>query len=121
MLDVLRAEAGLRPEHVVVDVGSGTGISSELFLANGNTVYAVEPNSEMRAAAEERLRGHARFQSLAGSAEQTGLPGGFADFIVAATAFHWFQTDAARAEFRRILKPEGKVVLLWNVRRTSGS
>lgn len=101
VLDVLRHEAGLTPAWVVADVGSGTGISAELFLANGNTVYAVEPNADMRAAAERAHGADARFRSVAGSAEQTGLPDASIDLVHCAQAFHWVDGPAAAREFRR--------------------
>ncbi|HJZ91812.1 MAG TPA: methyltransferase domain-containing protein, partial [Gemmataceae bacterium] len=74
VLELLRTEAGLNPSMVVADVGSGTGISTELFLKNSNTVSGVEPNKEMRQAAESLLAGYANFHSIAGTAEDTTLP-----------------------------------------------
>lgn len=117
----LAAEAGLRPGATVVDAGSGTGISAELFLRHGYRVYGVEPNAAMRAAAERRLGGEPGFQSVAGTAEATTLPAGVADLVVAAQAFHWFDAAAARAEFARILRPGGRVALLWNTRLVDAS
>jgi ubiquinone/menaquinone biosynthesis C-methylase UbiE len=107
VLDVLRAETGLAPEHVIADVGSGTGISARLFLDAGHAVHAVEPNAEMRAAAEAMLGGGARFHSVAGSAEATTLPDASVDYVVAAQAFHWFDPAAVRPEWKRILRPGG--------------
>ncbi|MDB5312771.1 MAG: Methyltransferase [Gemmataceae bacterium] len=118
VLDILRAETGLTPAARVADVGSGTGISSALFLRNGNPVRGVEPNPEMRAAAERLLAGFKGFQSIAGSAEATTLPDRSVDYVVAGQAFHWFDRDRARIEFTRILRPGGWVVLMWNTRRT---
>ncbi len=116
VLDVLRTGFGLRPQAVIADVGSGTGISAELFLANGNRVFAVEPNPAMRAAAERLLGSRPGFASVDGTAEATTLEPGSVDAIVAAQAFHWFDPGRARAEFRRILKPGGWVALIWNTR-----
>lgn len=118
VLDVLRGETGLSPAHAVADVGSGTGISARLFLEAGNTVHAVEPNAEMRAAAEAALGGELRFHSVAGSAEATTLPDASVDYVVAAQAYHWFDPPAVRREWLRILRPGGWMVLLWNARRT---
>ena len=116
VLDLLRAECGLTPEHVVADIGSGTGLLSELFLRNGNRVFGVEPNKEMREGGEEYLQWHARFSSVNGSAEATTLPDACADFVAAGQAFHWFDPVAARREFVRILKPGGWALILWNDR-----
>lgn len=118
VLEVLRAETGLAPAHAVADVGSGTGISAKLFLDAGNTVHAVEPNADMRAAAEDLLGADARFRSVDGSAEATTLGDASVDYVVAAQAFHWFDPPAVRREWRRILRPGGWMVLLWNARRT---
>ena len=116
VLDILREGAGLTPAAVIADIGSGTGISTALFLQNGNPVFAVEPNGEMRGAAEKWLQTDPRFHSVDGRAEATTLPGASVDFIVAAQACHWFDLEKTRAEFRRILRPVGWVVLLCNRR-----
>lgn len=100
----------------VADIGSGTGISTELFLANGNRVRAVEPNAEMRGKAEEIFSREAGFVSVDGTAEATGLAAGSVGLVVAGQAFHWFDPVASRAEFVRILRPGGVVVLMWNER-----
>jgi SAM-dependent methyltransferase len=121
VLDVLRRECGFEPGWVVADVGSGTGLSSVLFLSNGNPVQAVEPNGAMRAAAEGWLGDRPGFRSVAGTAEATTLPSGSVDLVVCAQAFHWFDPAAARAEFARIQRPGGAVVLLWNRRRLDGT
>jgi len=121
LLRVLQEEMALDPQWVVADVGSGTGISSEPFLDNGNMVFAVEPNPEMRAAAERILTGRTGFQSIAGSAEATGLGDDSVDLVVAGQAFHWFDQDAARKEFARILRFPRRVALFWNTRLHSGS
>jgi SAM-dependent methyltransferase len=117
VLDLLRTETGLAPETVVADIGSGTGISAELFLRNGYSVFGVEPNREMREAGETLLARYADFHSINGTAEGTTLPAGSVDLIVAGQAFHWFDAPKAQAEFRRILRPGGFVVLMWNTRR----
>jgi SAM-dependent methyltransferase len=117
ILDVLRKETRFTPAAVIADVGAGTGISAELFLQNGNTVFAVEPNADMRQAAETRLGHNPQFHSIEGSAEATTLATSSVDYVVAAQAFHWFDVARTRAEFARILKPSGWVVLLWNSRR----
>jgi SAM-dependent methyltransferase len=121
VIDVLRDDTGLTPSAIVADVGSGTGISTELFLRNGNRVYAVEPNGAMRSAAEERLGDREGFTSVDGTAEQTTLPAHSVDYVVAGQAFHWFDAARARAEFARIIKAGGWVVLMWNDRRADST
>ena len=121
VLRLLEDECGLRPESVVADVGSGTGILSELFLRNGNRVYGVEPNREMREAGEQLLAAYTNFVSVDGRAEATTLDDGSVDFVTAGQAFHWFEPPRARVEFRRVLRAGGWVVLVWNDRRTSGT
>src|SRR5260370_19256032 len=118
VLNLLRAECGLRGGHVIADIGSGTGILSELFLKNGNRVYGVEPNTEMRQAGKQYLASYDGFSSIEGSAESTSLDNARVDFVTAGQAFHWFEPAAARREFIRILKPAGWVVVLWNERLT---
>ena len=121
VIDVLREAIGLDETWAVCDVGSGTGISTELFLEHGSVVYAVEPNDEMRAVAERRLGAHARFRSVAAKAEDTGLPDTCVDLAVAAQAFHWFDAVAARRELSRILRAPRWGVLLWNSRHESAT
>jgi|SRR5580692_2318371 len=101
---------------VVADIGSGTGISTELFLRFGNKVFAVEPNREMRAKAEELLAGYPNFVSVNGTAEATGLESASVDLIVAGQAFHWFDAAQTRVEFLRIARPGAVVALIWNER-----
>lgn len=119
LIDVLRKDCGLAREHVIADVGSGTGLLSKVFLENGNHVIGVEPNAEMRAAGDEFLADYKNFSSVNGSSEATSLESGGVDFITAAQAFHWFEPNATRREFVRILKPAGWVVVMWNDRRIS--
>lgn len=104
ILQYLEEETGFGPDWIVADIGSGTGISTALFLDNGNTVYGVEPNQSMRESAEEQLHSHERFTSIDGTAEDTGLKTGSIDLVVASQAFHWFEPVATRKEFSRILR-----------------
>jgi SAM-dependent methyltransferase len=115
-LAVLKGECGLRPEHVVADVASGTGIWTRVLLENGNTVFGVEPNVDMRLAGERLLAEFPKFNSVAGTAEATTLTDESVDFVMSAQAAHWFDRDPARREFARILRPGGWLVLLWNER-----
>lgn len=109
---------GLTPQWVVADLGSGTGLSSKPFLDHGNAVMAVEPNPEMRGAAERLFGGHARFTSVSGTAEATGLADASTDLAVAGQAFHWFDEAATRDECRRVLREPRWAAVMWNVRET---
>jgi SAM-dependent methyltransferase len=121
VLELLRQECSLKPAHVVADIASGTGAFTKLLLENGNPVIAVEPNAAMREASTQLLRGFDNLTSLAGTAEATTLPSASVDFVTAAQAAHWFDRDRARAEFSRILKPNGWCVLIWNERVTDAT
>ena len=107
--------------RTIADVGSGTGILTALLLKHGYSVYGVEPNQQMRSAAESALAGNPHFHSVDGRAEATTLAEASMDCITAAQAFHWFDRDKTRLEFRRIIKPGGLVFLVWNTRRTGDS
>jgi ubiquinone/menaquinone biosynthesis C-methylase UbiE len=123
VLGLLRDECGLRPSHVVADIASGTGAFTRLLLENGNTVFAVEPNTAMREMGIEQLEslGSNRLVSVAGTAEETTLRSASVDFVTAAQAAHWFDLPRARAEFARILRPEGWCALIWNERHTAST
>jgi SAM-dependent methyltransferase len=121
VLELLRAECGLQPDHIVADIASGTGVFTRLLLENGNSVFAVEPNAEMRERGAHELEHYPRLESVAGTAEETTLRSGSVDFVTAAQAAHWFDLARARAEFARILKPAGWCVLIWNERRTAST
>ena len=114
---LLGREYGLTNDSAIADVGSGTGLLSRLFLENGNRVFGVEPNPEMRLAGERLLAGYAGFSSVPATAEATTLPDSGVDFVTAGQAFHWFDPGPTREEFSRILRPGGRVVLIWNARR----
>ncbi len=120
-LNALKQECGLGPGSVVADIASGTGIWTRTLLENGNPVFAVEPNDDMRAAAERMLANFPRFRSVAGAAEATTLADRSVDFVTAAQAGHWFDRVKARKEFVRILSPSGWLVLLWNERLTDAT
>jgi SAM-dependent methyltransferase len=116
VLLALKADCALRPNHVVADIASGTGIWTRMLLQNGNPVFGVEPNADMRAAGEQFLADFPSFTSIDGKAESTTLPDASVEFVTAAQAAHWFNREQSRREFTRILKPDGWLVLLWNER-----
>ncbi|MFX1480796.1 MAG: class I SAM-dependent methyltransferase, partial [Promethearchaeota archaeon] len=120
IIDFMKDISILSTNSVIADIGSGTGILSELLIKNGKRVYGVEPNAEMRIAAEKILRKYPNFVSINGSAENTGLQEDSIDLITAGQSFHWFNLEQARKEFKKILKSEGYVAIIWNNRRKSG-
>ena len=118
-VDLLVERCGLGPTSVVADIGSGTGILSAILLERAAQVHSVEPNDPMRERGEERLENFAHSPSHSTTAEQTGLPDASVDLITAAQAFHWFDQARCYQEWRRILRSQGRVALLWNDRRTT--
>ncbi len=117
IIGILANEIGLNQDSIVADVGSGTGISTNLFLKNGNKVFGIEPNKKMREAAELIFGTNSNFISVNGTAEKTNLKELSIDIIFSAQAFHWFNLNATKKEFKRIIKPGGHIVLVWNVRK----
>jgi SAM-dependent methyltransferase len=116
VVGALQQACGLRRAHQIADVGCGTGLLAEIFLANGNRVLGVEPNREMREAGEAYLERYRGFVMVDGSAEATNLDSSSIDFVVAGQAFHWFRPEDTKVEFGRILKPNGSVALIWHDR-----
>ena len=117
MLDLFRDEMNLQTSSIIADIGSGTGISAKFFLENGNPVFGVEPNAAMRAGAEKFLKDFPNFKSVDGTSDNTGLTDKSLDFIIAAQAFHWFDKAKTRIEFKRILRENGWMALIWNERQ----
>ncbi len=118
VLELLKTECGLKPSSILADIASGTGILTRMLLENGNRVFGVEPNPEMRLAGERFLARYPGFSSVAGTAEATTLDDHSVDIITAAQSAHWFDREKARREFVRILVPGGWTMLLWNERDT---
>lgn len=121
LLPWLHGEMGVVADARVADIGAGTGISSKLFLDAGHEVVAVEPNAAMRVAAQEWLGGNPKFSAVDGSAEATTLADASVDLVSAAQAFHWFDQQAVKPEWRRILRPGGLVAVYWNSRKLAGT
>jgi SAM-dependent methyltransferase len=114
--DLLRRECAPAPEALIADIGSGTGFLARTLLDGGFRVIGVEPNHDMRAAGDEILRDCAGFKSVNGTAEATTLEEASCDLAVAGQAFHWFNVERTRSEWRRILKPNCCAALIWNER-----
>ena len=117
ILSRLREWCGLTPDWLVADIGAGTGMVAEVFLVNGNRVFAVEPNPDMRDQMRACVEGYlgrpaAKLEVIDATAEETKLTAGSLDLVAVGRAFHWFDQERALTEFRRILKPDGWVVLL---------
>lgn len=108
----IREEAALDERSTVVDLGAGTGLMSRLLLP-ARRLIAVEPVVEMRDALRTRVP---EAEVIAGTANDIPLPSATADAVVTAQAFHWFANYAAVREIARVLKPDGALVLAWNVR-----
>ena len=117
IINLLKSECGLSSASTVADAGSGTGIFTRLLLEVAERVYAVEPCREMRETAEGYLSAYSNLVSVQAAAEATTLKAGSIDIITAATAFQWFNIPVVRAEFARILKPGGWVVVIGNEAR----
>ncbi len=112
----LRTHTQISADWKVADVGSGTGLLSREFLQLGCTVYGVEPNAEMRAAAEHAFALEPRFHSIAGQAEATTLPDHSVRLVSAAQAFHWFDPSRTRDEWLRIVESGGYALVVFNSR-----
>jgi len=115
-IEYLYGAVGFKADSTIADFGSGTGILTKILLARGSTVYGIEPNKDMRESAEEQLKGFQKFTSVDSPAESTSLDDNSIDFITVAQAFHWFDKGQFQKECTRILRPTGKVCLVWNVR-----
>ncbi len=116
IIEFLQNELDFDADSIVADIGSGTGKLTSLFVKNGNLTFAIEPNAAMRSAAEQLFSGFSNFQSVNGTAEETTINTDSVDFVIAGQAFHWFEPEKAKLEFQRILKIDGKVILVWNKR-----
>ncbi|MEJ7622518.1 MAG: class I SAM-dependent methyltransferase [Pyrinomonadaceae bacterium] len=117
VIDYLTVAGVLTNDSIVADIGCGTGISSRIFLENGNAVIGVEPNDSMRTAAIRFLTGFPKFTPIDGTSEATTLSDASVDMVVAAQAFHWFDPTNTKKEFQRIVRSGGHIVIIWNERQ----
>ncbi len=116
LFSFLLCERVINIETVSADIGSGTGIFTIALSQFVNSVFAVEPNNDMRFIAEEKYKTIANITSINATAENTSLSDHSIDLVTVAQAFHWFDRGMFKDECKRILKPNGKVVLVWNDR-----
>lgn len=121
LFDYLKNTLRIGEGSVFADIGAGTGIFSEQLLDSGYRVYGVEPNADMRKKAEEKLSGNRKFTAVDGADSNTNLPEQSVDYVAVAQAFHWFNVEAFKKECRRILKPDGKVIIVYNTRDESAA
>jgi len=107
---------GFEKDSIIADIGAGTGIFSRLMLERGSKVFCVEPNEDMRNASINDLSEFTNFISVNGNDKNTGLQDKSIDFVTAAQAAHWFDQQAFTMECQRILKSNGKILMVWNTR-----
>lgn len=120
VVDLLVRECGLGTQSLIADIAAGTGLLTEIFLARGLQVVAVEPNQQMRDACATLTRQYPQLKCVDGTAEATGLSDHCVDLITVGQAMHWFDLKRARNEFVRVLKPAGWCAVIYNNRRMTG-
>ena len=120
IVDLLAGECGLSSSSAIADVAAGTGLLTEIFLARGFNVIAVEPNQQMRDACATLTSQYAHLRCVKGTAEATGLSDHSIDLVTVGQAMHWFHLPRTRSEFARVLKPGGWCAILYNNRRMTG-
>lgn len=119
LVESLYTKHGFSKQSVIADIGSGTGKFAKQLLDNGSTVYGIEPNDDMRNTAIKNLSRYDKFYPVNGTAAETTLDRNSVDFITTAQAFHWFDVRLFRKECKRILRKDGNVFLIWNMRDVS--
>lgn len=116
LIDCLYEKYNFQESSIIADIGFGTGKFAKQLLDRGSFVFGVEPNEDMRLIATKQLSQYPNLKILDGTDSSTGLPNQLIDFITVAQAFHWFDPIDFQKECSRILKPNGKVILVWNMR-----
>jgi SAM-dependent methyltransferase len=112
LVEALGIQAGV----TLVDLGAGTGKLTRLLQSTGARLIAVEPVEAMRRKLAAALP---QMAVLAGTAEAIPLAAAAVDAVVVAQAFHWFRGEAALREIHRVLRPAGRLGLIWNARDES--
>ena len=120
IVDLLTRECGLSARSTIADVAAGTGLLTEIFLARGFQVIAVEPNRQMREACATLTGQYPQLKCVEGTAEATGLSDHSVDLVTVGQAMHWFDISRTRSEFVRVLHPGGWCAILYNNRRMTG-
>ncbi len=120
IVDLLTRECGLSARSTIADVAAGTGLLTEIFLARGFNVIAVEPNQQMREACATLTAQYPQLRCVEGTAEATGLSDHSIDLVTVGQAMHWFDLKRTRGEFVRILAPGGWCAIIYNNRRLTG-
>ncbi len=103
----------IKKNSILAEFGCGTGKLTEILLKNDNTLYAFEPDVEMFNFVKNRFLKSEELTVYNSSAEESHLPDNSIDIIIAGQAFHLFNIEKTKKEFLRILKPDGKIILLW--------
>ena len=116
LIEKLYTDYGFKSTSIIADIGAGTGKFSKLLLEKGSKVFCVEPNKDMRNELVNKLNKYKKLHAINGTAGNTTLDTSSVDFIISAQAFHWFNVHEFKRECKRILKLEGRVALVWNVR-----
>jgi ubiquinone/menaquinone biosynthesis C-methylase UbiE len=106
LLDALARYAGGAPLDLVVDLGTGTGLSARAWATRAGEVLGVEPNPAMLAVAEERTF-EPNVSYIRAFGNQTGLPAGSADLVACSQSFHWMEREPVLAEAARVLRSGG--------------
>ena len=114
IIDYIKTLLSPTKDIVLADIGSGTAIFTKQILPFCEKVYGIEPNEKMRKIAENSMNGNNKFISINGKSESTTLKSNSIDCITVSQAFHWFDKQKCKLEFKRILKPNVFIILLWN-------